>query len=166
MRWFCLALAAALCASLMWQCSDNSFRYIWTYGPTVGQRVSGAGIWIGGGGVGYTDYVAVICPGYTSQSYEEPIGWSVGTPLGNVSVWPGERLGWDGVSVRSFPAWMTVAAVLLLVLAPLLTPLLIGSIRAPRRQRRGLCRSCGYNLTGNVSGRCPECGTPTTPPAG
>lgn len=30
-----------------------------------------------------------------------------------------------------------------------------------RRQRRALggCRSCGYNLTGNVSGVCPECGT-------
>ena len=27
---------------------------------------------------------------------------------------------------------------------------------------RGLptCLKCGYNLTGNVSGRCPECGTP------
>ena len=23
-----------------------------------------------------------------------------------------------------------------------------------------LCRKCAYNLTGNVSGRCPECGTP------
>jgi hypothetical protein len=23
------------------------------------------------------------------------------------------------------------------------------------------CRECGYDLTGNVSGRCPECGTPT-----
>ena len=29
--------------------------------------------------------------------------------------------------------------------------------------RRGtLCASCGYNLTGNTSGVCPECGTPTT----
>jgi len=25
----------------------------------------------------------------------------------------------------------------------------------------GCCRICGYNLTGNVSGRCPECGTAT-----
>ena len=24
----------------------------------------------------------------------------------------------------------------------------------------GHCQSCGYNLTGNVSGRCPECGEP------
>ena len=33
--------------------------------------------------------------------------------------------------------------------------------RAPRRRRLGLCPNCGYNLTGNVSGICPECGTPT-----
>jgi hypothetical protein len=25
----------------------------------------------------------------------------------------------------------------------------------------GHCRNCGYNLTGNVSGRCPECGQAT-----
>src|SRR5262245_40377085 len=31
----------------------------------------------------------------------------------------------------------------------------------PTRWRRGpgTCRECGYNLTGNVAGRCPECGT-------
>jgi len=31
---------------------------------------------------------------------------------------------------------------------------------ALRRQRRakGLCVRCGYDLTGNVSGVCPECG--------
>ncbi|HEX5243398.1 MAG TPA: hypothetical protein VFW23_09085 [Tepidisphaeraceae bacterium] len=26
----------------------------------------------------------------------------------------------------------------------------------------GMCVSCGYDLTGNTSGVCPECGTPTT----
>ena len=28
------------------------------------------------------------------------------------------------------------------------------------RRRRGLCEGCGYDLTGNKSGVCPECGAP------
>ena len=28
-----------------------------------------------------------------------------------------------------------------------------------RRYPNGSCQSCGYNLTGNESGKCPECGT-------
>ncbi len=31
--------------------------------------------------------------------------------------------------------------------------------RRGRRIPPGHCRKCGYNLTGNVSGRCPECGS-------
>ncbi len=31
-------------------------------------------------------------------------------------------------------------------------------LRRNRRRRRGLCVTCGYNLTGNESGVCPECG--------
>jgi len=38
-----------------------------------------------------------------------------------------------------------------------------------RRDRRrippGHCETCAYNLTGNVSGRCPECGSPTMQPS-
>ena len=30
--------------------------------------------------------------------------------------------------------------------------------RVDRRVPPGHCRRCGYDLTGNVSGRCPECG--------
>lgn len=33
------------------------------------------------------------------------------------------------------------------------------------RYRSGHCTQCGYNLFGNVSGCCPECGTPITPHA-
>ena len=33
-----------------------------------------------------------------------------------------------------------------------------GPVRRWRRRRKGLCLRCGYNLTGNVSGICPECG--------
>ena len=31
-------------------------------------------------------------------------------------------------------------------------------MRRWRRKRRGLCLDCGYDLTGNASGACPECG--------
>jgi hypothetical protein len=32
------------------------------------------------------------------------------------------------------------------------------------RLRPNHCKSCGYNLAGNASGVCPECGTPIPPP--
>ena len=35
-----------------------------------------------------------------------------------------------------------------------------GAIRNWWRRRAGRCLHCGYDLTGNVSGICPECGTP------
>ena len=39
-------------------------------------------------------------------------------------------------------------------------PLVRGSraVSRARRRARGLCPRCGYDLTGNVSGVCPECG--------
>jgi predicted amidophosphoribosyltransferase len=50
--------------------------------------------------------------------------------------------------------------------AAALPPILWLALRARRASilRRhhllGLCRRCGYNLTGNTSGRCRECGEP------
>ena len=32
-------------------------------------------------------------------------------------------------------------------------------LRLREHARKGLCPRCGYSLTGNVSGVCPECGT-------
>ena len=34
-----------------------------------------------------------------------------------------------------------------------------GPLRRWRRRRRGLCVNCAYDLTGNVTGVCSECGT-------
>ena len=33
-----------------------------------------------------------------------------------------------------------------------------GPLRRHRRRKRGLCLTCGYDLTGNVTGVCSECG--------
>ena len=31
-------------------------------------------------------------------------------------------------------------------------------LNAPEEPREGCCKQCGYDLTGNISGTCPECG--------
>jgi len=37
-------------------------------------------------------------------------------------------------------------------------------MRLPPQYAPPQCLKCGYDLTGNVSGRCPECGTPIASP--
>lgn len=49
------------------------------------------------------------------------------------------------------------APALLLLLYPTFT-IIRSSARRNRRRRKGLCINCGYNLTGNLTGVCPECG--------
>lgn len=41
--------------------------------------------------------------------------------------------------------------------------LIIAAVQGGRLRREGCCE-CGYDLTGNVSGVCPECGTPAKKP--
>ena len=55
---------------------------------------------------------------------------------------------------------LSLSSVLMLVVAPI--------VRIwTRPYPPGHCKRCGYDLTGNVSGRCPECGALTPPgPAG
>jgi hypothetical protein len=55
----------------------------------------------------------------------------------------------------SFPLW---SALLLFSACPFFA-LIRGPYRRYRRRKKGLCLECGYNLTGNTSGVCPECGT-------
>jgi hypothetical protein len=94
-----------------------------------------------------------------------PYGWQVGRM--DRSDWRRRlsQLCWlpqaDWVTNAS-GAWTTVWV-------PIWTPLLLVALptaflwwRDRRRIPPDHCQKCGYNLTGNVSGICPECGTPTT----
>jgi len=54
--------------------------------------------------------------------------------------------------------WINLPFWLLAALTGAPTALLLYQDR--RRTRPGCCRRCGYDLTGNVSGICPECGVP------
>lgn len=54
-----------------------------------------------------------------------------------------------------FPLWFPV---FLLMGLPCIA-FVLRSARVRRRRKRGLCLKCAYDLTGNISGVCPECGT-------
>ena len=55
-----------------------------------------------------------------------------------------------------FPLW---APCLLFAAYPMIALIRSPARRRQRRRGRGLCIECGYDLTGNMSGVCPECGT-------
>jgi hypothetical protein len=67
-----------------------------------------------------------------------------------IGAFPGSR-----VHLLVVPIWMLSS---LLAVYPAIA-FIRGPLRRHRRRRKGLCLKCGYDLTGNVSGVCPECGT-------
>jgi len=56
----------------------------------------------------------------------------------------------------AFPLWFSTTVLTVGGFVPVAR----GPIRQTWRRWKGLCLDCGYNLTGNHSGRCPECGCP------
>ena len=60
----------------------------------------------------------------------------------------------DGTKFVNIPYWV----IALLFSQPSMGAYLARLRRRRRRRTRGACRACGYDLTGNVSGVCPECG--------
>ncbi|UCE59988.1 MAG: hypothetical protein JSU63_21405 [Phycisphaerales bacterium] len=58
------------------------------------------------------------------------------------------------VTWLAFPLWLSTGVLGFMCVLPVVQ----GPVLRWQRQRRGLCIYCGYNLTGNRSGRCPECG--------
>ena len=70
-------------------------------------------------------------------------------------VWPDGKLQTTGHHIEyrvQTPAWIWI----LLLTYPAIV-LIRGPLRRRRRRKRGLCLQCGYNLTGNTTGVCPEC---------
>ena len=70
------------------------------------------------------------------------------------SSWVGDSSLWNLL----VPFWMLAIAFILL---PLIR--IAWWMRHSRRVDAKFCQTCLYDLTGNVSGICPECGRPITP---
>jgi hypothetical protein len=87
---------------------------------------------------------------------QPPVYWALNLGYLGVLSYQGLDQPVSGRSRRiTVPTWIVAGA---LLAYPVLA-VTRGPVRRYRRRRRGLCLKCGYDLTGNISGVCPECGT-------
>ena len=89
---------------------------------------------------------------------------------GTLQIWLTESPDWDAYfeSLKPGDPLMMLGGTTKEVAVPLWFVVVVGAvllgalrISRPARVKVGHCIACGYNLTGNVSGRCPECGAAT-----
>jgi len=100
--------------------------------------------------------------GFSGKGFHATI-WNVGVSNPGWNAFPPSPQSWSltlaspvgvGLSLHRLyvPFWMALI---------LVTAVTILVWRYDPRPPPGHCQYCGYNLTGNVSGRCPECGKAT-----
>ena len=128
-----------------WQSRSGQHRIILANGNVYRLNLT----WLGDGMAPPRASWAIPPPGGWAQT----AGWRVRDSHGGLDFWGRHRpLNMkSGVVSTSYP----LAPIMLLV-----GVLVVVSWWRERRNkpRHGHCRKCGYNLTGNVSGVCPECG--------
>ncbi len=78
------------------------------------------------------------------RRYLPRVSWRTKLTIQPPSEWTQIQV-WAWMVVAAFAAYPTIAFIR-------------GPLRRWRRRRKGLCIRCGYNLEGNVSGVCSECG--------
>jgi len=121
--------------------------------PAVGWRI---GVYRGILSLGVIDYKG-MAPDMrqTDVSYHRSSGrfWTFGA-------WFRKSLPFSVQWAFFFRSFTSLFALLFLLLYPTIA-LVRGPMRRGRRRRSGRCVRCGYDLTGNVSRVCPECGTPS-----
>ncbi len=142
---------------------------------TTGTALSGVGVATLWTDVGWQGLVTqkhwgqtVIAEGNVHLTYAHLTGGSVfergrRIPLGNFGMFrygSGRTpAGWRWVSLTS-PLWLFVTV---FFVCPGIAYYL-GPMRRWERRKRNQCLVCGYNLEGNESGICPECGTACASP--
>ena len=135
-----------------WPCNDPV-----TFGPHDQYAMLGPGTeWshLDTEGWSGTGFVVVGTDGRVPEHhFDREKGWSPGLPVPpGLSVRP--ITGW----YVGIPMWMLVGLTSLLPVA-WFSDFAFAAHRRRQHAQRGHCLSCRYNLTGNTSGVCPECGT-------
>ncbi|RJP41939.1 MAG: hypothetical protein C4547_01180 [Phycisphaerales bacterium] len=74
--------------------------------------------------------------------------WNAHPDTLHLGLWPARWPQGNGDTLVTVPLWMPLVILAALAIAT----------RPAVRQRPGYCRKCGYDLRGNTSGVCPECG--------
>jgi hypothetical protein len=106
---------------------------------------------------------------YSAFGYLYPY-FKTDDPWGTNAKAKGISISWSWTQAKANPSgnWFGPAPVTvfriaywkLALLTTAMTFLWWWRFRENRHRRIGICLTCGYNLTGNTSGTCPECGTP------
>jgi len=94
---------------------------------------------------------------------------NVGRAFGILEFWPIEGGKVYDILVQSGGRFPPATVDVTIPLWPLLAILIVATVLLWRQRRPrpkvGQCPCCRYDLTGNVSGQCPECGTVVVTPA-
>ncbi|GMU84542.1 MAG: hypothetical protein AMXMBFR47_44110 [Planctomycetota bacterium] len=149
MRWVFKWAATVACGLTLMSLVASSFWWI----VAVEQRLTSVGFGISGGNA----FVAIPA---NLDTWNPRSGWSLRATVPDR--WDDIRYAWE--LAPNSPAVFLVQGNYV-VSTPLWVPLLVIGIptawlwwRDRRRVGPGGCLKCGYDLTGNVSGRCSECG--------
>ncbi len=82
------------------------------------------------------------------------VGGAAALPGAWLVDWMGVSTGWVGLRTSNF--WLPAVAIVNAVIYGAFARLVFECGKS--NPGKGHCAECGYNLTGNVSGVCPECG--------
>ncbi len=161
-----ISLLILVAAATVWVWNINRTAYLSYYGRSCKLTLAS------GGGLMYLDFAPDSSllnenKGWEAQASQDPMSvWNritpgpafwgfglylqttIGRPAGNWSI------GGRPLCQIFVPCWFVV---LLSAMYPTIT-FIRGPYRRYRRRKKGLCLACGYNLTGNVTGICSECG--------
>ena len=181
---FAAAVSLAVCiavAGLWWRASWNGGIVVTRYSPNSARAIR-SGTPGHEGQLEYSslhDPTGIVIPFLAGPPQIIPATFARDMHINGRSLWiPGITLWWGNLPpglvtpihaddpagpFGFFVLWADLAS--LIVLSLILPMIWIIALFVSRRlnHRRTLlcrCRQCGYDLTGNASGVCPECGTP------